>query len=95
MPSHHMVFMAAAAFMVYNSNKRLGLILIGLSLISGVARISAGIHYLSDVFAGILLSGFTVFLYMMISRWLTGLNQNSLKFNQDKTSLRRKKEIMR
>jgi membrane-associated phospholipid phosphatase len=95
MPSHHMAFMAAAAFMVYNSNKRLGLILIGLSLISGVARISAGIHYLSDVFAGILLSGFTVFLYMMISRWLTGLNQNSLKFNQDKTSLRRKKEIMR
>jgi len=95
MPSHHMVFMASAAFMVYLSNKRLGVILIGTSLISGVARISAGIHYPSDVFAGILLAGFTVFLYVMISRRLTGLNQNSLKSNQEKTSLMRKKEMMR
>ena len=60
MPSHHMVFMASAALMVYLSNKRLGVILIGLSLISGVARISAGIHYPSDVLAGILLAGATV-----------------------------------
>ena len=33
MPSHHMVFMASTAFIVYISNKRLGLILISLSLI--------------------------------------------------------------
>jgi undecaprenyl-diphosphatase len=93
MPSHHMVFMASVAFMVYYSNKRLGLILIGLSLISGVARISAGIHYPSDVFAGIVLAGFTVFLCMMLSKWFTGLNQNSQNFNQEVTSLQREKEV--
>jgi undecaprenyl-diphosphatase len=64
MPSHHMVFMASAAFMIYISQRWLGLILIGLALISGVGRISAGIHYPSDVIAGILLAGITVFIYI-------------------------------
>ena len=63
MPSHHMVFMASVAFMVYNSNKWFGLILIGLSLISGIARISAGIHYPSDVLVGALLGGVLAVTY--------------------------------
>lgn len=66
MPSHHMVFMASTAFMVYLSNQRLGEILIGLSLTSGVARISAGIHYPSDVLAGILLAGMIVIAYKQL-----------------------------
>jgi len=66
MPSHHMVFMSTVAFMAYNSNKRLGLILISLSLISGIARISAGIHYPSDVLAGVLLGGVVAFVYTQI-----------------------------
>ena len=72
MPSHHMVFMATVAFMVYLSNKRLGVILIGLSLISGVARISAGIHYPSDVLAGILFACINVVVYIQIIRVFLG-----------------------
>ena len=66
MPSHHMVFMASTAFIVYISNKRLGLILISLSLISGVGRISIGIHYPSDVLAGILFAGITIFVHSQL-----------------------------
>jgi len=70
MPSHHVVFMASTAFMVYLLNKRLGIVLIVLSLISGVGRISAGIHYPSDVLVAFLLAGITIYLYsQLISRF--------------------------
>lgn len=64
MPSHHMVFMASAAFMVYHFSKKLGILLIILSLISGIARISAGIHYPSDVLAGALIGGVLAITYV-------------------------------
>ena len=64
MPSHHMVFMASAALMVYHFSKKLGILLIILSLISGIARISAGIHYPSDVLAGALIGGVLAITYV-------------------------------
>ena len=63
MPSHHMVFMVAIAAMVFLFSKRLGILLIILSLISGIARISAGIHYPSDVLAGALAGGVLAITY--------------------------------
>lgn len=67
MPSHHMVFMASLAGMVYISSKRFGTFLLSLTVLSGLGRISAGIHYPSDVVAGILLAGLTVFSYPQIT----------------------------
>lgn len=67
MPSHHMVFMISIATLVYLSNKRLGILLIFLSVISGIARVSAGIHYPSDVVAGIILGSFVSYFYIRIS----------------------------
>lgn len=64
MPSHHMVFMVSIAMMVYHFSKKLGIALIVLSLISGIARISAGIHYPSDVVAGALLGGVLAITYI-------------------------------
>jgi membrane-associated phospholipid phosphatase len=66
MPSHHMVFMMAIAVMVYLFNKKLSLLLFALSVISGIARISAGIHYPSDVLAGALLGGVLDITYARI-----------------------------
>jgi undecaprenyl-diphosphatase len=63
MPSHHMVFMMSIAVMVYLFNKKLSLLLIALSVISGIARISAGIHFPSDVLAGALLGGVLAITY--------------------------------
>jgi membrane-associated phospholipid phosphatase len=70
MPSHHMVFMMSIAGMVYSFNNRLSILLVALSLISGIARISAGIHYPSDVLAGILLAGITTYSYLLLTRRL-------------------------
>jgi membrane-associated phospholipid phosphatase len=73
MPSHHMVFMASVAFMVYFSSKRLSFVLVSLSVISGIGQVSAGIHYTSDVVAGILLAGVVTLLYVQLSRVFSGI----------------------
>jgi len=66
MPSHHMVFMMSISVMVYLFNKKLSLVLIALSVISGIARISAGIHFPSDVLAGALLGSVLAITYARI-----------------------------
>ena len=66
MPSHHMVFMMSIAVMVYLFNKKLSLLLIALNVISGIARISAGIHFPSDVLAGALLGSVLAITYARI-----------------------------
>ena len=63
MPSHHMVFMFSLAVMTYLINTRLGILLMILSAVSGLARISAGVHYPSDVIAGVLLGVMLSFTY--------------------------------
>lgn len=63
MPSHHMVFMVSIAMMFYHFSKKLGIAFIVLSLISGIARISAGLHYPSDVLAGALVGGVLAIAY--------------------------------
>lgn len=63
MPSHHMVFMFSVATMAFFMNNRAGLLLALLSIASGIARICAGIHYPSDVLAGILLGAGISVLY--------------------------------
>lgn len=66
MPSHHIVFMVALATMIYSMNHRLALVLGLLTLISGIARIAAGIHYPSDVIAGVFLGWLISTLYLRI-----------------------------
>ena len=68
MPSHHMVFMVSVATMVYFFSKKMGLVLILLSIFSGIARISAGIHYPSDVLTGATIAVVLAVAYLKISR---------------------------
>jgi membrane-associated phospholipid phosphatase len=68
MPSHHMVFMATAVAMVYFYDKFFGLFLFVLTIVSGLARVSAGIHYPSDVVAGIVLGWLVSRLYQFLMR---------------------------
>lgn len=51
-PSHHMTVMVAIAISIWFRNRALGLILLIASLISGIARVGAGIHYPTDILAG-------------------------------------------
>jgi undecaprenyl-diphosphatase len=55
MPSHHILFMVALAVCIRSQSRKLGNILIILALISGIARIAAGIHFPSDIAVGALL----------------------------------------
>lgn len=68
MPSHHMVFMIALITMIYFYNRKLALVLAFLTLISGIARVAAGIHYPTDILVGILLGWAVSTIYLRITR---------------------------
>ena len=51
-PSHHMTVMVVIAASLWFRNHNLGYLLFTLSVISGLARVGAGIHYPTDILAG-------------------------------------------
>jgi undecaprenyl-diphosphatase len=63
MPSHHVVFMVALATTVYFYEKKVAITVALLTLVSGVARVAAGIHYPSDLLVGALLGVFVAYLF--------------------------------
>lgn len=66
MPSHHVVFMVAVAVMVYTVDRKMGYFLLIVALLSGVGRVSAGIHYPSDIVAGALLGWIVPKIYLRL-----------------------------
>ncbi len=70
-PSGHMTFFFAVAAAVYFYNKKLGWWLAGFSLLIGIARIYAGVHWPYDIIVGIVIgiaSGWLVSWYKE-KRW--------------------------
>ena len=65
MPSHHIVFMVALITTVFFYQKRLATLLALLTLLTGVARVIAGIHYPSDIVVGAVLGAGIAYAY----RW--------------------------
>jgi membrane-associated phospholipid phosphatase len=63
MPSHHVLFMVAVATAIYLRSKAAGTVLIALALISGIARVAAGIHYPSDIVVGAIIGWALVVVY--------------------------------
>ena len=66
MPSHHVAFMVAVAVMIYSVDRKMGYILLSVTLISGIARVSAGIHYPSDILAGAILGWIIPTIYLRL-----------------------------
>ena len=58
-PSHHTTVMIAIAVALWFRNHNFGNLLIILSTLSGIARVGAGIHYPTDILAGVLIGWFT------------------------------------
>jgi membrane-associated phospholipid phosphatase len=58
-PSHHMTVMAAIAIALWYRNRNLGAALMALTILSGIARIGAGIHYPTDILAGLVIGALT------------------------------------
>ena len=78
MPSHHTVFMAAMATAIYLRNKLVGLSMGILTLLCGLARIAAGVHYPTDVLAGLAIGIGTV---LIIDRFLKDAIWRNTKFS--------------
>lgn len=66
MPSHHTVFMVALVASVYYYDKRSATFFAVLTLITGIARVVAGIHYPTDILVGALIGAGIVYLYHRI-----------------------------
>jgi membrane-associated phospholipid phosphatase len=65
MPSHHIVFMVALTTTVFFYQRRLATLLALLTLLTGLARVVAGIHYPSDIVVGAVLGAGIIYGY----RW--------------------------
>jgi len=78
MPSHHIAFMVTLIVSVYFYDRRIAAVLALLTIISGVARIAAGIHYPSDILAGAILGVVIVYLYRLALAKFAGEKQLAL-----------------
>ena len=54
-PSGHATFFFALAMVVYLYNKKIGAWFLAAALLISLARVYAGVHYLSDILAGVLI----------------------------------------
>lgn len=61
-PSGHAMVFAALSTMMFYENKKIGIVYFTLTLFVGLARVFAGVHYLTDIVFGFLI-GFVVIFF--------------------------------
>lgn len=61
-PSDHTLLSAAIAVIIYYFNKKLGLLLLVLAILVGLARVAAGVHHLIDIVASLIIAVIVGFL---------------------------------
>lgn len=67
-PSGHATFMFGLAFAMYSFDKRAGKILFILALITGIARVLAGVHYWYDILGGLILGAGVASIIVAIAK---------------------------
>lgn len=67
-PSGHAALLFAIAFVLLFSNRRAGWWFFGLSLLNGIARVIAGVHYPSDIVGGIIVALISAFAIHVLVR---------------------------
>lgn len=55
-PSDHTAYAAAVAFLIAGFRRRLGLALLVMAVIGGLARVAANVHHLQDIAAGVVIA---------------------------------------
>ncbi|MEI6810881.1 MAG: phosphatase PAP2 family protein [Candidatus Nomurabacteria bacterium] len=65
-PSGHASFMFALGFLMSYLNKRAGIIILILALVTGIARVLAGVHYWYDILGGAVLAYFVSYLIFFV-----------------------------
>jgi undecaprenyl-diphosphatase len=67
-PSDHVLMVSAIASVVYFFNKKVGLILFGISTLIAISRVYVGVHHFVDVLASMLISIITASLVYTITK---------------------------
>lgn len=65
-PSGHAAFMFALAFAMYTFDKKAGRILIVAAILTGIARVLAGVHYWYDIVGGAVLGYIIAFVVVYV-----------------------------
>ncbi len=68
-PSDHTTYAAGAALLVATVRLRLGIVLVALAILGGLARVAANVHHLQDIAAGLLLALVSVWAATTIVSW--------------------------
>jgi len=63
-PSDHSTLAFSLAFSVFFANRRLGTVMLGLAVLTGIARVYVGVHYPADIAGAIALSFLTSMIIM-------------------------------
>lgn len=72
-PSGHATFFMALTFFIFLFHKKVGLLFIFFAILIGLARISLGVHYPQDIFAGFILGIFIAYLFKFLYNFLSKL----------------------
>ncbi len=56
-PSDHTLLSSSVAFIIFSFNKKLGIILIVLTLLVGLSRVYVGIHHFIDIIGSVIIAG--------------------------------------
>ena len=76
-PSGHASAMFAIAMTLYFYNRKLGITLLVLSVVTGIFRVIVGYHYPSDIVGGTILGiGVAMFVHKYLKKFSTELSEN-------------------
>src|SRR3989339_578089 len=67
-PSGHATFFSALVFSIFFLHKKAGYVFMFLSLIIGLARITAGVHFPVDILGGFILGGLVAYLFAFFTK---------------------------
>lgn len=67
-PSGHATFMFALAWSMYGFDKRAGAIIFVLALITGIARVLAGVHFWYDIVGGFIVGGIVAYTALVLTK---------------------------
>lgn len=67
-PSGHATFMFGLAFAMHSFDKHAGKILFVLALITGIARVLAGVHYWYDIVGGFFVGAIVSYIVLLLTK---------------------------
>ena len=81
-PSGHTTFMFALAFAMHRFDKSAGVILFVLALITGMARVLAGVHFWYDIIGGIVFAYIVSFMILKIVKYFYSYLFKNFRINR-------------